>query len=177
MQRRLESIVANATNACIPIGDCGSILFLPDANGSNFNIGGTTCGGVSGCNLVSSNDFQGEVILPFEAEWTISLCGSDYDTVLKIGSDCCTQDIANIDDTPGCGNGLQSSLVLTGSVTLSLISPAESQRRTKYFSSLVGAVNSAHSLTHSCLPSTLSNWSSTPCSPRKTFFSSLSSIH
>ena len=100
---------ADATLACLAIGDCGTILNLPDENGSNFTLGGTTCGGESGCNLVSSNDFQAEIILPFDAEWTIDLCGSDYDTVLKIGSDCCTQDIANIDDTAGCGNGLQSS--------------------------------------------------------------------
>ncbi len=93
--------VADATLACLAIGDCGTILNLPDVNGSNFNIKGSTCDEENSCNLVSSSDFQAEINLPFDAEWTIAICGSSFDTLLRIGTDCCTADIASLDD--GCG--------------------------------------------------------------------------
>ncbi len=92
---------ADATLACLFFGDCGTILNLPDENGSNFNIKGSTCDEENSCNLVGSNDFQAEINLPFDAEWTIAICGSSFDTLLRIGTDCCTADIASLDD--GCG--------------------------------------------------------------------------
>jgi hypothetical protein len=73
---------------------------------------GNTCGAGNDCQLhADTEDIMYEIILPEDGLWTFSLCGSDYDTYIFLGTDCCTQDIGYNDDY--CGLQSQLSVFLT----------------------------------------------------------------
>ena len=49
-----------------------------------------------------------QVTIPFAGMWAFSLCGSDFDTWMQIGTDCCLDDICLNDDSQECENSLHS---------------------------------------------------------------------
>jgi hypothetical protein len=67
---------------------------------------GSTCGAGNDCDLRPSEDHMYEVTIPNTGMWTVSMCGSSYDTYLFIGTTCCGQEIGYNDDF--CG--LQSEM-------------------------------------------------------------------
>ncbi|MBN2541874.1 choice-of-anchor J domain-containing protein, partial [bacterium] len=75
--------------------------------------GNSTCGAINDCDpegqTMLAEDHIYEVEVPCDGQWTFSLCGSEYDTKLGIGTICCFIDIGYNDDF--CG--LQSELTVT----------------------------------------------------------------
>jgi hypothetical protein len=66
----------------------------------------TTCGARNDCALRPSEEHEYEVTIPTDGRWTFSLCGSEYDTYLYVGTTICGQEVGYNDDY--CG--LQSQL-------------------------------------------------------------------
>jgi hypothetical protein len=95
--------ICSGTN-CPAYGDCGWELTGPTT------FFWTTIGQGDTCDFVgNSEDEQFTVEIPFNGEWTFSLCGgADWDTVLAFDPDeCCG--FAQFDDN-GCPSGFQSLL-------------------------------------------------------------------
>ncbi|MCL4306340.1 proprotein convertase P-domain-containing protein [bacterium] len=67
---------------------------------------GTTVGSGNDCPTRPSQELVIQVSIPYSADWRFSLCGSQYDTYLYVGTDCCLGDIGSNDDA--CG--LQSEI-------------------------------------------------------------------
>ncbi len=67
-----------------------------------------TCGAGNDCALRASEEHEYGVAVPQDGVWTFSLCGSEYDTFLYVGTSRCSQDIGYNDDF--CG--LQSQLTV-----------------------------------------------------------------
>ncbi len=93
------------TVQCPELGECGWILTAPVLWDGDTSLEFDTC------DLRSSKDAQFEIILPYDAEWTFSVCEAGWDTYLYLASACCEGDIAESDDHPDCGAG--SKLILT----------------------------------------------------------------
>jgi hypothetical protein len=89
---------------CPVYGDCGWELTAPTV------LRQTIEGNPSHCDYLPGEDEFFTVNIPFDGDWTFSLCGgADWDTVLALGSECCGTDLGTDDD--GCGEGsLQSKL-------------------------------------------------------------------
>jgi hypothetical protein len=64
---------------------------------------GSTCAAGNDCNLEASEEVEIQVEIPEDGLWTLSLCGSTFDTKLYIGSDCCLSDICFNDNS--CSGG------------------------------------------------------------------------
>ncbi|MBN2543916.1 hypothetical protein JXI42_13745, partial [bacterium] len=84
-----------------------ALVCTPDASviapGSWSN---STCGAGNMCILSDSEDLVYEVTIPYAAMWVFSLCGSNFDTYLFLGTTCCGNELESNDDY--CG--LQSQL-------------------------------------------------------------------
>jgi hypothetical protein len=89
---------------CPEYGDCGWELTGP----TSFYW--TTVGQGDDCDWVAgSEDEQFTIDIPFTGEWDFSFCeGTEWDTVITLGSSCCGFDFG-IDDN-GCPTGFQSLL-------------------------------------------------------------------
>jgi len=89
---------------CPAYGDCGWELTAPTVFSQTIE------GNPSHCDYLPGEDEFFTITIPFDGEWTFSLCGgADWDTVLALGSECCGFDLGVDDD--GCGEGsLQSKL-------------------------------------------------------------------
>lgn len=72
---------------------------------------GTTCGMGNDCDLRASEEVIYEVDILNDGEWVFSLCGSDYDTYLFVGTTCCGQENGANDDF--CGLQSQLTAVIT----------------------------------------------------------------
>ena len=72
---------------------------------------GTTCGAGNDIDLRASEDHSYTVTIPNDGNWTFSLCGSDFDTYIFLGTECGLGDIASNDDF--CGLQSQVSADLT----------------------------------------------------------------
>jgi hypothetical protein len=72
----------------------------------------TTCDDDPICGLSGfAPDVQFEVTIPAEGDWTFSVCGASWDTLIAVGSIPCGADLALADDD--CGDtGLQSEVTL-----------------------------------------------------------------
>ncbi len=70
-------------------------------------VGDNTCDGVSNCNLLDYNgpDVPYEVTIPFDGQWTFTLCNSPvvWDSYIALGSTLCSIDIAH-GDQDACGD-------------------------------------------------------------------------
>ncbi|NNF45024.1 MAG: hypothetical protein HKO59_02705 [Phycisphaerales bacterium] len=77
------------------------------ASSDGFSWGGgfptSTCGLGSSCDLSSSDDISFALEVTESAEYEISICTADFDTVLHVGTSFCSNDIAEEDDSTGCG--------------------------------------------------------------------------
>ncbi len=92
---------------CPELGECGWIITGP------ITWAGDTTDEVDSCDLSSgARDAQFELILPYDAVWTISVCDAGWDTILYLGSACCTDDIAESDDHPDCGASSKIEMAL-----------------------------------------------------------------
>jgi hypothetical protein len=96
---------------CPVYGNCGWLLTGP----TQFAY--TTVGQGDDCDWVSgSEDEQFEITIPYDGWWTFSLCeGTDWDTVITLGAECCGFDwnndgVPDFDDN-SCPAGFQSLLV------------------------------------------------------------------
>ena len=69
-----------------------------------------TCGAGNDCNLTSAEDHNYEVTIPSSGLWHFSLCDSDFDTWLAVGTSLCSADIGSNDDA--CGGTVQSELAV-----------------------------------------------------------------
>jgi len=97
---------------CPVWGECGWIVEAPIA------WSGDTCEESSLCDLRPSPDALFEVILPYDAEWTFSVCQAQWDTYVYLSTSCCPPDgspdiIAEVDDSPGCGAASEIVMELT----------------------------------------------------------------
>ncbi|NNF41590.1 MAG: hypothetical protein HKO59_02715 [Phycisphaerales bacterium] len=103
-----------ATVTCYAFDDTEGVWVLPAsvvrddaASSAGFSWGGafptTTCGLESLCELSTSPDIAFRLEVAEDAEHVISVCTADYDTVLNIGTTPCSFDIAQEDDSAGCG--------------------------------------------------------------------------
>jgi subtilisin-like proprotein convertase family protein len=64
---------------------------------------GSTIGSHNSCTVRPSPERMVRVTIPSAGYWNFSLCGSNFDTYLYLGTDCCVHDIATEDDY-FCGN-------------------------------------------------------------------------
>jgi len=92
---------------CLELGECGWVLPM-DELGVPFQYSGNTCEESDSCDLRPSPDAQFEVILPYAAEWTFSVCQAQWDTYVYLSTTCCPESgspdiLAEVDDSPGCG--------------------------------------------------------------------------
>ena len=99
-----------AAAECPNIGECGIIHSLPDANGATLIVTGDTTTDDDDCDLIDGADARFEINLPFNGEWTFSLCGSSFDTVLALGATCCTDDVGFNDDSCGFQSEITANL-------------------------------------------------------------------
>jgi hypothetical protein len=71
---------------------------------------GTTCGAGNDCDLRPSEEIIYEVNIPNDGTWVFSLCGSDFDTYLYVGTHGCTADIGYNDDYCGLQSQLEADI-------------------------------------------------------------------
>ncbi len=89
-----------------PNCDCSIDGFL----GAPGSVSGNTCDS-DDCDLRPSLDLEYVVYIPFAGEWVFSLCNSNFDTYLYLGTTPCSGDIASNDDF--CGFQSQITVFLT----------------------------------------------------------------
>jgi len=86
---------------------CGNLCCVWGLNAKEIEIPceveGDTTDGQDCCPLRDSRDDSYEFVLPYEAEWTFSVCDAGWDTYLYLGY-IDPGDIAENNDYPGCGN-------------------------------------------------------------------------
>lgn len=61
-------------------------------------IHGDTCPEMNLCSLRPTKDVSVQVTIPFQGDWTFSVCGAEWDTELFVGDDCCNVVIASDDN-------------------------------------------------------------------------------
>jgi len=95
--------------SCGEIEPCGGGSCSPDYSVTAPGIWqGDTCGAGDDCDNIDTEEHVYEVFIPSSGNWTISLCGSSYDTYLLVGTTPGSYDIASNDDA--CG--LQSEVTV-----------------------------------------------------------------
>lgn len=104
--------VTSGGSACSPFPNCGPPIcgtdFVVAAPGT-FN--GNSCDG-NDCALGTTQEHQYEITLPNDGLWTFSTCGSSFDTILHVGTTCCSNDVGSNDDDPSGSCGLDSVLTV-----------------------------------------------------------------
>ncbi|MBU1920541.1 fibronectin type III domain-containing protein, partial [bacterium] len=65
-------------------------------------VAGPTGGAGNDCDLQPSEDALVEVTIPAGGYWNFSLCGSNFDTYLSIGTYCCVDNVCSNDDYLDC---------------------------------------------------------------------------
>ncbi|MDY7109023.1 MAG: GC-type dockerin domain-anchored protein [Planctomycetota bacterium] len=92
------------TVECPVYGDCGWELTGPTVFSQTIEDN------PSHCDYLPGEDEYFKVTIPFDGEWTFSLCGgAEWDTVLALGGECCGVDLGVDDD--GCGDGALQSVL------------------------------------------------------------------
>jgi hypothetical protein len=92
------------TVECPVYGECGWELTGPTVFSQTIE------GNPSHCDYLPGEDEFFTITIPFDGVWTFSLCGgAEWDTVLALGSECCSFDLGVDDD--GCGEGTLQSVL------------------------------------------------------------------
>ncbi len=70
------------------------------------SVNGNTCGAINDCGLRGSEDQTVFVHIPYEADWTFSLCtsASSWDSFIYLTSQCCNSSTIIAADDDGCGS-------------------------------------------------------------------------
>ncbi len=82
-----------------PIGGCG--IAMDHDFTAPGEVSGTTCGQCNWCGLRPSEDALARVEIPYSGNWVFSLCSSSFDTYLYLGTEPCSNNIYQRDDTCG----------------------------------------------------------------------------
>jgi hypothetical protein len=81
--------------------DCPTCVIDYSMTAPIVDDAGTTCGAGDDCALRDTEDIMYEVEIPNDGLWVFSLCGSDYDTYMFVGTSCCGQEVGYNDDDCG----------------------------------------------------------------------------
>ena len=101
-----DGVACTTPPDCAPPPVCAAdfVVTAPGVFGDN------TTGAGNDCDLRASEDHIYEITLPNAGVWTFSLCGSAFDTVLHLGTTCCSADIAINDDSCGLQSEITADL-------------------------------------------------------------------
>ena len=105
-----EANTANNTETCVPVGfQCYDQVVVAPGSWTEETIGDE-------CTLRSGADYVFEVVIPYDASWSFSLCngGSTWDTYLYLSSSCCGTILNSNDDYCGLVSQLSCIQLTTG---------------------------------------------------------------